>query len=85
MKTEIEAKFLDVDFDKVRTKLRELGAVCEQSMRTIKRKHYDFADFSLNAKSGFVRLRDEGDKITLSYKQVDNLGAHGTKEASVTV
>lgn len=86
MKTEIEAKFLNADFDAVRTKLLELGAVCTQPMRAMRRKHFDFADLSLSkTKSGFVRLRDEGDKITLSYKQVDNLGVHGTKEVNIAV
>ncbi len=71
MKEEIEAKFLNVDFAVVRKKLRGLGAVCEQPMRLMKRAIIDHADSRLRQKAGFIRLRDEGDKVTLTYKQFD--------------
>ncbi|OHA55605.1 MAG: hypothetical protein A2388_02095 [Candidatus Veblenbacteria bacterium RIFOXYB1_FULL_43_13] len=34
---------------------------------------------------GWVRVRDEGDKITLAYKQLNDRSLHGTKEVSVEV
>jgi len=85
MQTEIEAKFLNADHDAIRAKLKKLGATREQSMRLMKRKNYDFPDLRLEKVSGWVRLRDEGDKITLSYKQLNDRTLHGTKEVSVTV
>lgn len=85
MQTEIEAKFLDADHESVRRKLKELGATCEQPMRLMRRKHFDYPDFRLGKKGGFVRVRDEGNKITLSYKQVDDLTINGTKEVTVAV
>lgn len=33
MKTEIEVKFVDVDINDVRARLKKAGAVCEQPMR----------------------------------------------------
>lgn len=86
MHTEIEAKFLHVDHEQIRAKLRTLGATCEQPMRLMRRKNYDFPDQSLsNRFNGWVRVRDEGDKITLSYKQMNDRTLLGTKEVQVTV
>ncbi len=86
MKPEIEVKFLDANHDALRAKLKELGAECVQPMRLTKRKNYDFADGRLAAgRHGWVRLRDEGDKVTLAYKQLDDRSVDGMKEAQVTV
>lgn len=85
MKPEIEAKFLDVDFDAVRAKLRELGAECVQPMQLMRRRNFDYADGRLQAINGWVRVRDEGNKVTLAYKQLDHRGIDGTKEVSVEV
>lgn len=85
METEIEAKFLNVDHGAIRARLRELGAKCEQPMRVMRRKNYDFPDMRLEKVGGWVRVRDEGDKITLSYKQLKDRSLHGTKEVSVVV
>lgn len=83
MNTEIEAKFLDVDFGEMRTKLEELGAVCEQSMRLMRRAIIETPE--LEAKHSFVRIRDEGDNVTLTYKQVDDDSLTGVKEVEVNV
>lgn len=85
MKPEIEAKFLRIDHDAIRACLQELGAVCVHKNRLMKRKNFDFADKSLDARNGWVRVRDEGDKITLSYKQMADRSLHGTQEISLTV
>jgi adenylate cyclase class 2 len=85
MKPEIEAKFLDMDFEAVRAKLREAGAVCVHPVRLMQRKNFDHADGRLEAIGGWIRVRDEGDKVTLAYKQLDNRDIDGTKEVSVEV
>jgi adenylate cyclase, class 2 len=86
MQTEIEAKFLDVNHDILRAMLREMGAVCSQPMRTMRRKGFDFADNRLDREhNGWVRIRDEGDKITMSYKQLNDRTLEGTKEVCVTI
>lgn len=71
MQTEIEAKFLNVDHDKVREKLKSVGAVCEQPMRLMRRAMFDYPDdrFQKDDHSKRLRVRDEGDKITVTYKQ----------------
>jgi len=85
MQPEIEAKFLRVDHDLLRARLRALEATCTSPMRLMKRKNYDFADGRLSAKHGWARVRDEGDKITLSYKELHNRKLDGTHEVQVTV
>ena len=84
MKTEIEVKFVDVDLDDMRSRLTELGAVCEQPMRLMRRVAID-SDFMRTGKDSFLRVRDEGDKVTMTYKQFDELSLHGAKEIEVTV
>lgn len=84
MKPEIEAKFLNVDFDELREKLTSLGAKLEQPMRLMKRVIIEPPE--LATRDAFIRVRDEGDKVTLTYKQFDDqTSLHGTQEIEVTV
>ena len=69
MQTEIEAKFPNVDFEKIRAQLKQLGASLEQPMRHMRRAIIETP--SMRENNSFVRVRDEGDKVTLTYKQVD--------------
>ncbi|MEY4731621.1 MAG: hypothetical protein RL681_567 [Candidatus Parcubacteria bacterium] len=87
MQTEIEAKFLDIDPEKIHTVLAGIGAKLVHPERPMKRKVFDYADRRLEKTGGWVRVRDEGDgKITLSFKRVvDWESVHGTKEISTEV
>lgn len=86
MKPEIEVKFLSVDFEKVRTTLRTLGAVCEQPMRMMKRVVMDFPDRRLqDTQDSWIRIRDEGDKVTLTYKQTTEHEFGGAQEIEIRV
>lgn len=86
MKPEIEAKFLNVSHEELRVKLAALGATCRQPMRLMRRKNFDFPDLRLDKeKNGWVRVRDEGDKVTMSYKQLNSRELDGTHEVSVVV
>lgn len=86
MKPEIEAKFLDVDHAELRAKLTVLGATCRQPMRLMRRRNFDFPDLRLDReRNGWVRVRDEGDQVTMSYKQVDNREFDGTKEINLGI
>ena len=84
MQAEIEVKFLDVDFDSLREKLKELGGVCEQPMRLMRRVAID-NEFMRDGKDAFLRVRDEGHRTTMTYKQYDELTVDGTKEIEVVV
>lgn len=85
MNTEIEAKFTNIDLDKFRLKLQALKATLVQKERLMKRTVFDYPDNRLNKIGGWVRVRDEGDKITLSYKQLNDRTLHGTKEINLVV
>ena len=83
MKTEIEVKFLALDHDDIRTKLIAIGATLETPMRLMRRVTIDTAD--MKQKGAFVRVRDEGNRVTLTYKQFDQLSVDGAKEIEVEV
>lgn len=83
MQTEIEVKFLDVDIEAMRGKLESIGATCEQLMRLMRRQVFYLVDRS---KDAYLRVRDEGDKTTMTYKQFSEEGGlHGAKEIEVVV
>ncbi|HUB92993.1 MAG TPA: class IV adenylate cyclase [Verrucomicrobiae bacterium] len=89
MKEEIEVKFLDVAHDVIRSKLEAAGAVCEQPMRVMRRAIIDYPDKRLSTSSdtgwGWVRIRDEGDKITCTYKHIAKDGNDTIHEIEITV
>ena len=86
MQQEIEVKFLDVEFEDIRAKLKKLGAVCEQQMRLMRRVVIDYPDRKLQATGdSWVRVRDEGDKITLTFKKTTEHEFGGAHEIEVTV
>jgi len=85
METEIEAKFIDIDKEKLCQKLIEKGAILEHPEILMRRKVYDYPDKRLNKIGGWVRVRDEGDKITLTYKKTSERTLQGTKEISIIV
>lgn len=70
MQREIEAKFLNIDHSQLRTKLQKLGAKCEHPMRLMRRVMFDYPDhrFQKNNQQQRLRVRDEGDKVTITYK-----------------
>ena len=80
MKNEIEAQFLDIDKDSMRAKLKEIGAVLKRPEVMMRRVVFNIDEHS------FARVRDEGDRITMTYKNVsDEDSILGTKEANVEV
>lgn len=76
MKTEIEAKFLNVDIEDVRARLKAAGATLEQPMRLMRRVNIEQPEHE--AAGAWIRVRDEGDKVTLTWKQ-------GMKKANTSI
>lgn len=84
MQTEIEAKFTGVNHDEIREKLKSLGAICEQPMRLMRRAV--FHSDAMEKQNGFLRVRDEGHRVTMTYKEFDGSGTiHGVKEVETMV
>ena len=86
---EIEVKYTHVNVEDLKTKLEKLGAVFVGRFE-YKRKSYDYTDKRLADIHAWVRLRDEGNKIVLTYKQRfghegDTLREGGMKEVEVEV
>ena len=87
---EIEVKFLDIDKDKIEKDLKNLGAVLVGQF-DYRLKPYDFPDLKLSKeRNAWVRLRDEGKRVTLSYKERLGVGDNplkdqGMKEIEVEV
>ena len=80
MKNEIEAKYLDIDKDTIREKLESIGAELIKPEVMMKRVVFN------TGKHSFARVRDEGDKIIMTYKNViDNNSILGKKEVNVEV
>ena len=70
MQKEIEAKFLDIDKSEIRSKLQKLNFELLQSERLMKRKSFHFEDDMKSGRKRWARVRDEGDKITMTVKEV---------------
>jgi len=85
METEIEAKFPDIDAEVLRLKLKKNGAILEHPEILMRRKTFDDPDRRLSKIGGWIRVRDESNKVTLSYKQLNDRSLHGTKEISIVV
>ncbi|MBI4434711.1 CYTH domain-containing protein [Candidatus Uhrbacteria bacterium] len=69
MQNEFEAKCVVVTVEDARQRLERIGARCVQPERVLRRAVFDFPDDALDHRGAWVRVRDEGDKITMSYKQ----------------
>ena len=83
MKTEIEVKFLNVDIDAMRQKLKDADATLEHPMRLMKRALIETEETS--NRNGYLRVRDEGDKITATYKQFKENSLTGAQEREIIV
>ncbi len=71
---EIEVKFLNINPEKIEEKLKDIGAqkVFDNLYR---RRVFDYPDLRLDKAGSWIRLRDEGNKITLAFKQRIGIGA----------
>lgn len=82
METEIEAQFIDVDPKTIRVTLSSIGAKCIHKERLMRSKVYEHPT---KKDADWFRVRDEGDKVTMSYKKLVDRSLHGTKEISFEV
>lgn len=85
MQTEYEARFLSIDVNRAIAVLRDRGAELHQP-RTLMRRVV-FKNGDIDARGGWLRLRDEGHQITLTYKQTTAAASaiDSILEAEITV
>lgn len=85
MQTEYEATFTDIDKDVLRKKLSSLGAELQKPEVLMKRKVFDMKYWE-ESDHKYIRVRDEGSRITMSFKQNPNTGdIHDQKETELVV
>lgn len=79
---EIEVKFLDIDSDSLIKKLEKSGAK-KIFEKLYKRRVFDYPDWRLDKNHSWLRLRDEGDQITLAFKKRVKPGQKGENDQSM--
>lgn len=81
MHTEYELRVLEVDVDKIKKRLDELGATLEWDL--LQRRYvYDFIP---KVEGKWIRLRTNGDKTTLTIKNIVSSEIDGTQELEIEV
>lgn len=65
---EYEAVYPDIDLKAIRKKLKSIGAK-QDFKRSYRWLNFEYPDWRLDSNHSWIRLRDEGDKITLSFKK----------------
>ena len=85
MEIEIEVKFPNIDKEALRLKLKEKGAILEHPEILMRRRVFDYPDKRLEKIGGWIRVRDERNRVTLSYKQLNERTLYGMKEIGIIV
>jgi adenylate cyclase class 2 len=84
MNIEYEATFPEIDKEEMREKLKSAGATLVKPEFLQKRVVFNMPS-GHEVNGGWVRVRDEGDKITMSLKVVDGEKIENQKEICLTV
>jgi adenylate cyclase class 2 len=84
METEYEAKFLNIDKDEVRARLASAGATCERPEFLQKRWVFDLPPHKASPYA-FMRVRDEGGTITMTWKQFSGEEIDNPQEIELVV
>jgi len=83
MSKEIEVKFLQIDVLAICRKLRKISATLERPMGLMRRVM--IKTDKMVADDSFLRVRDEGSKVTMTYKRFDSQTIDGCEEIEVIV
>ena len=81
MHIEIEERILDINKEEIIEKLEKLGA---KKVGEWYQKRFVY-DFNPKRDSEWIRLRDNGEETTLTYKNAQNDSIDGTKELEIKV
>lgn len=84
MEIEYEATFCNINKDEIRNKLKKVGAKLIKPEFMQKRVVFNIPK-GHEIRGGWLRVRDEGDKITMSLKVVDGDKIHNQKEICLEV
>ena len=84
MQIEYEATFLNIDKEEMRGRLNQVGAVLVRPEFLQKRVTFNLPS-GHEISGGWLRVRDEGDKITTTLKIVDGDKIHNQREINLQV
>lgn len=84
MDIEFEATYLDVNKDEARKLLKRLGGMLSKA-EFLQRRIVFSLPLGHEIKGGWLRVRDEGGKITLTLKVVDGDNIEGQKEVLLNI
>jgi len=84
MNIEYEATFLNIDKDEIRGRLKKAGATLTKPEFLMKRIVFELPT-GHEIKGGWLRVRDEADKITMSLKIVDGDKMENQKEICLKI
>mgnify|MGYP001563308954 FL=1 len=84
MYTEFEATFINIEKDDIRNRLKNAGAKLVREEYLQKRVVFNLPT-GHEIKGGWIRVRDEGNKITMSLKIVDGGKIENQKETQLKV
>lgn len=84
MKNEVEATFLSVDKESVRTKFEKARFGLKTPEYMMRRKTFDFSRIA-PGQNKWGRVRQESDKVTMTVKEVRGTGINDTYEVELTV
>lgn len=84
MYTEFEATFTNINKDEIRTRLKKVGAKLLRKEFLQKRTVFNLPK-GHEITGGWLRVRDEGDKITMSLKVVDGEKIENQREIQLKV
>jgi adenylate cyclase class 2 len=85
MAAELEATFVNISHEDLRHRLKKAGATLVQPMTLMRRIIFDYPNMRLDNQTAWLRLRDEGDKVMLTYKQRLSSTLDGMKEIETEV
>ncbi len=81
---EIEVRFLEIDKEKIISRLKEIGAK-DLGNNLMNEIIFDNKNFDFRENKKLLRLRKNGEKIFLSYKHYHDHTAEGTEEVEIEV
>jgi adenylate cyclase class 2 len=87
MEIEYEAVFTNIDKDVFRETLKAAGAELKRAEYMMTRSAFHLPNMPVNGEGarGWARVRDEGNKITMSVKVIDGEGIESQKESCVVI
>ncbi len=83
MNTEIEVKFVDVGMEDIRQRLKNAGAQLKHPMRLMRRVLIDTE--KMEKENKYLRIRDEGNEVTMTLKQHVEKVLGGAREIEMTI